>query len=126
MDSKYLEEIKARADAAAVHEYDGIDDFLYSKDVKALIAEVERLTEDNIVLKAELQDSHQDHIDDFMRLGTEIATLKRALELACEAFDYTPSGKTLMDLYIQQAQEQEERNEIHEKRNDERVPPVFG
>ncbi|MCY1715208.1 hypothetical protein [Caproiciproducens galactitolivorans] len=46
-------------------------------------------------LKAELQDSHQDHIDDFMRLKTEIATLGKALEMACERnADYAFCGGT--------------------------------
>ena len=75
MDAKYLAEIKARLDAGRLP---------MKSDMEALLAEVERLTEDNIALKAELQDSHQDHIDDFMRLGTETATLKKALTRACE------------------------------------------
>lgn len=85
MDAKYLAEIKARLDAGRLP---------MKSDMEALLAEVERLTEDNIALKAELQDSHQDHIDDFMRLVTETATLKKALTRACEEIsDYAlPSG----------------------------------
>lgn len=42
-----IEAIQARAEAAAVHEYDGITDLVYGRDVKALIAEVERLKSAN-------------------------------------------------------------------------------
>lgn len=45
-----------------------------------------------------------------VKLQKERDTLKKALELACFSRDYTPSGHTLMDYYIQQAQEQEEKN----------------
>ena len=113
MDAKYLAEIRARLDA---------DRIPMKSDMEALLAEVERLTEDNIALKAELQDSHQDHIDDFMRLKTEIATLGKALEMACEQFKDEGNcilegcsganciqncAKCMHDYFIKRAQKQE-------------------
>jgi hypothetical protein len=49
MNKQRINEIKARAEAAAVHEYDGITDLIYGMDVKELLAEVERLQERELV-----------------------------------------------------------------------------
>lgn len=51
------------------------------------------------------RDTNLSQAQELYDLEQERDTLKNALELACDAFDYTPSGHTLMDLYIQQAQE---------------------
>jgi len=79
-------------------------------DIPALIAEVERLQnlcEENEQLIERLANQSRRLNDSGVTKDQQIATLKKALELACDAFDYTPSGHTLMDLYIQQAQEQD-------------------
>lgn len=87
MDAKYLAEIRAREQAAAVHEYDGITDLIYGRDVKALLAEVER----------------QDQ---------QITTLKKALEIMAmdlyECDDLSnPAIQNALENYIHQASEQE-------------------
>jgi hypothetical protein len=51
MEQTRIDEIKARANGAAVHEYDGITDLIYGRDVKALLTEVERLTAENAKLQ---------------------------------------------------------------------------
>lgn len=51
------------------------------------------------------RDTNLSQAQELYDLEQERDTLKNALELACDAFDYTPSGHTLMDLYIQQARE---------------------
>ena len=87
------------------------DTGLTPEEITALIAESTVSKMETTTLKEELRDAYENHCDDFIRLNSEIVTLKKALELACDAFDYTPSGHTLMDLYIQQAQEQEGNHE---------------
>lgn len=96
-----LEEIKARGEAAAVHEYDGITDLIYGRDVKALTAEVERLTAENAELKKSeidsagieqikkaLGESVENIIAEHNRIMRSVkeenATLKKALELAMD------------------------------------------
>jgi hypothetical protein len=68
-----IEEIKARAEAAAVHEYDGITDLIYGRDVKALIAEMEQLTgmysdaeetNEKLICRAEKAESEVERLTD--------------------------------------------------------------
>lgn len=107
MDAKYLEEIKARtAQELTDDDYHNLkiaDIAKIRMDSKRLVAEVEQLT-------AELNDAHDDHIDDYIRLKSEIATLKRALELACEDLGKMnfndKSAKESFNAYIKQAQEE--------------------
>ncbi|MGX8701536.1 hypothetical protein [Caproiciproducens sp.] len=112
MDAKYLAEIKAAFTTEMLT--DDYRDLRISEIAKLrlygkkLLAEVERLMKENTALKAELQDSHQDHVDDFIRLTTEKATLKRALELACAELNLSPVEKVFApDYFIRKAQEQE-------------------
>lgn len=91
-------------------------------DIPALLSDNAAKDQQIDTLKAELQDSHQDHIDDFMRLKTEIATLGKALEMACEQFKDEGNcilegcsganciqncAKCMHDYFIKRAQKQE-------------------
>jgi hypothetical protein len=134
MDAKYLAEIKAREQAAkdvlakAELRYDTEYRPLLEaiSDIPALLAEVERLTEENAELKKSeidsagieqikkaLGESVENIIAEHNRIirsvKEENATLTRALELAVEDRTSNPKAiKKLVELYIQQAQEQEE------------------
>jgi hypothetical protein len=134
MDAKYLAEIKAREQAAkdvlakAELRYDTEYRHLLEaiSDIPALLAEVERLTEENAELKKSeidsagieqikkaLGESVENIIAEHNRIirsvKEENATLTRALELAVEDRTSNPKAiKKLVELYIQQAQEQEE------------------
>lgn len=87
MDQKHLEEIKTRAEAVSAHEYNGVDDYLYAKDVKALIAKVERLT------KAVKQGgiNYQQKCRDIAELEAENATLKKAISEISQKLNATES-----------------------------------
>ena len=109
-----IEEIKARAEAVSAHEYNGVDDYLYAKDVKALLAEVERLTAEN---KEEVSRRYQAECN-YDHTVKDRDTLKKALELACKRnAEYAFCGGTdamkvkhaekNFQHFIQQAQEQE-------------------
>jgi len=71
-----IEEIKARAEAAAVHEYDGITDLIYGRDVKALIAEMERLTKENEKLIESYKESNLEQATENYELEQKNAMLE--------------------------------------------------
>jgi hypothetical protein len=119
-----IEEIKARGEAAAVHEYNGITDLIYGRDVKALIAEVERLTAiidayatSARVISLYLEDfcnpnlAYSEMIADASRKASkQITMLKKALELACESIKCEStrslnSAEFLTDYFIHQSQQ---------------------
>lgn len=128
MDTKYLAEIKARTEEAVE---DGIG-LQQLDDLERMIAEVERLTEENEKMKPfyKISDDtfkHWENAAYSMRdeerarsaaKDQQIATLKRALELACnygerwydnamlDDEDYTPiCANMLLDNFMKQAQE---------------------
>ena len=132
MGQKYLAEIKARGEAAAVHEYDGITDLVYGRDVKALLAEVKRLmgkladqTARANICEHDAKTWREDRdrlLADNAAKDQQIATLEKALEMMAEetvaalhkldkigVIDITADGtaKGLADYFIKQAQEQE-------------------
>lgn len=109
MDTKYLAEIKARTE-------DDVEDGIGLQqldDLERMIAEVERLTEARDYLQV-LYDKLNER--DKNR-SQQIATLEKALELACETIaeidgfeepeHNSPVKKIYFDGYIKQAQEQE-------------------
>lgn len=140
MDAKYLAEIKAREQAATSGPWkvgisalitDGNGQALFfgegakgnaafivnaRTDIPALVAEVERLREENAI-KSEFLMGKNKHI---IRQNTQIATLKQALELAVESsqnafiqlanagvltIKHIGSVKENFEYWIQQAQE---------------------
>ncbi|MDF1495209.1 hypothetical protein [Caproiciproducens sp. CPB-2] len=110
MDAKYLAEIKARAEAAAVHEYDGINDLIYGRDVKSLLAEVEQANEACETACA----SAREYCDKLVIAEKQISTLRKALELAIDRAlpesSYSVKQAITRDLLekcARQAQEQE-------------------
>lgn len=143
MDAKYLQEIKAREQAATAGPWyadgwamwdDDLDGFVElhdtdpdarfiahaRTDIPALVAEVERLQVENQGLRANSMiqgniisrggnPADKDKIVTLIMQNTtlksEITTLKRALELACDDVDYSCGGQ--YDVYIKQAQEEQ-------------------
>ena len=132
MDTKYLSEIKAREQKATLEPWDKntyavwdelCEEFdeipandpdaqfiIHSRtDIPALISEVEQLAKENKLLK----ESSLDPIET-AKVAIALqknATLKKALELACDLLTkYTcfKSKGALFDYFIRQAQEQEE------------------
>lgn len=94
-------------------------------DIPALIAEVERLTEENAETKARLDR----FVEAGFKVGEENATLKKALELMCEQFKdegncilegctgltcIQDCAKCMHDYFIHQAQEQLTHESTHE------------
>lgn len=77
------------------------------EDITALIAEVE-------TLKSDLHDAKENQCEDFVRMNSEIVTLKKALKLACDDLECGGGCEPAEDAYhamkdyehyIQQAQE---------------------
>ena len=118
MDQKYLTEIKARCDEGRP---------TARIDVKALIAEVERLTAENTTLDTEVDkwmklEAEKESL--CRKLEKEYATLKKAYELACEClakniplcqngamFYGWRDKKEFIDRFMQQVQQTHETQE---------------
>lgn len=97
MDQKYFEEIKARC-VATIPEIAAP----VFKDRAALLAEVERLAEEN----NEQDNAHHKLFMIYCEQQKQIATLKKALELACKELNLSPVEKVFAPNYfIHQAQE---------------------
>lgn len=113
MDAKQLAEIKARGEAAAVHEYDGITDLIYGRDVKALVAEVERLKAESEEWRnayIRMKEDWKHDCDLLVQAGTENATLKQALKIAIRrAYPHASPDtvKAAAACLIEEAREQE-------------------
>jgi hypothetical protein len=114
MDQKYFDEIKARAQDAECGEIGAIADSQH--DVKSLIAEVERLTIENLGLKdaAIRCDGYEKRyhaaLTELDTKDQQIATLKKALEYACADRATTPSmWQDLQKKYMEIAHQAQER-----------------
>ena len=104
MDDKYLAEIKARCELGRPAQ---------QREVKALLAEVERLQSVVKIQRASCSlvetAKAATIVDGIAAKDQQIDTLKKALELACRYhnFDDFRTIRAEMDFFIQQAQEQE-------------------
>lgn len=133
MDTKALQEIKAREQAATPGPWEKLSFYICNKnktviagvgvrenaqfiahartDIPALVAEVERLMAENSAGK-EANKSCLQHIESLKKRADDkdqrIATLEKALSIAAKPKESAiQSNKELCDYYIQHAQEQE-------------------
>ena len=110
MDSKYFEEIKARDKLAFEGDHDNLEQLIgihkstyenlcaSQNDVKALIAEVERLAEENKKLFESYRESNLAQAEENYELEKENATLKKALEIASE--EVNTAFETLVEHHV--------------------------